>query len=1561
MARQENIRFTFEASSQLPEVIKQLQDINALIKEQTAIFSNYATETNTILKQQIDNEKQYKEVVKQSTQERKTAAQNAKDISAQQKQETLQNIAAQLNLTSAYNGQKGILEELRIQLKNYKIAREQATDPTDVKALTSAIEGTQKQINSLTGATDKFKGSNGFWRDMKSMLIGAFAVNEISNFTAKIFDAQSKVELFKISVNRLFGEVKGGALIEDLKKLIERSPLEFEKATADITNLSYAYKNLGLDSKTLVKDYEALGNAAKGNTEVLNRLVYVYGQVASANKLQGNDIKQFTEAQVPIIQLLEQSLGKTNDEILKMKSDGAITFEMVRKALLDASKAGGIFENAMSSAMDTVKGKVSNFKDSIFFALSNIGNLFSDDAKISIDWATTTIKAMFGTEEATKRTVEVIKDLIGTFLYYNLVVKSGAIALAIETTAMDIATISHGLLLRAKVLLTGESIALTEAMAAEVIASKGATVALDVMTVAEAEAIVATNGLKASFGWLAIALGLAYTAYDIYSTHVDAAKNKKEELNKVTKDAVIPLIAEKEQFNANAKAVLNGNLSLNERNSALKTLKEQYPSNMKGINSLTDADEKLGKVIKATNRDFEIRQRLMLAEAYNEYNQSKLTDLVSKRMEVQNKLKNAQKNQTLTYDIGGNVDIGFDTGAIKKYDQELKAIIAQMGVFTGAMAKNQKVILEQTDLLTYKYEGVNDKIKKAGDAEGKAGKARKEYYNAELLSLKELAQKRVENAEESLRLIEETNSKALNKLKERGAGEIELLVNERVMLEQSKAYYQKDFDAKKSLLEAEKVLALDKAKFEKKSKVDIAEINDDYNDRIAKNRSQLSDKLLIIAEKETDLLLKVRKKEFETEKKYIEDAQQFALDNFNSRANDIKEFLANKEVLTKSAVSLEVEMERELTLNATKQYDERKTLLLQYTNEDYAIRLQVLQDKKAEAQFEIERIKNDLLLTEKQKNEARKNEIANIKDSEKQIQDLTKSHNKILIQIQADAEKARLQIHSQALELILESSSKSFGELSSYLSKYGGEEKKYAAESLKTVSEGFKSMVNIVKKNYQDRIKIIEDSQKYEQELIQRGVAKEEAARQANAKKSQDLQVAQQASIISAVTGLMESGFRLAENLLKNHYQNKLNKISNEVKKEQDLLQKNYDKQTKSLEDSYKKQQDDLKAHYDEMQRIRDEAYHVEQSNIDGNLEQAKIKLLNSASEQLSALISNKEELAKVNTKYDHQNLVLQQAYNDALTNGTAEQLANAGAILAKGLAEVANNRQKDLANLVENGDAKNAVLESTENRLWDIQTLYEGKKLADQQAYDNKRLADQKAYDEQRIANDKLYNDTKIQIEKEFIHRKWELSVKQFEAEKANRLAQAKIEVLLAGLKGNIFDKVAAFFVYGSILKAIESELPPPEPSFRVGTSRITDKVMGKSPDGRTNGYIAEVHKDEAILTAEQNKAIGYIGGERLVKIVQEHRIMQDINKERVLNYNTTRMISHKDAIFHNTISTEKIESLLAKVSTKLDNVNTTLSNLPKTEINHDERGTTSRTITKNRIIKQIGNRVKV
>lgn len=200
---------------------------------------------------------------------------------------------------------------------------------------------------------------------------GAIAFGSLAFMTKGIIAAGANFEQTQIAFETMLGSAQTAKkVLADLSKFAQQTPFE-------LPQLEEASKRLlayGTTADDLIPTLQMLGDISAGvGMDKLPQLILAFGQVQAATKLTGAELRQFSEAGVPLLGALAAELGKTEAEIVEMVSDGAIGFDTMKAALAGLSGEGGKFFNLMDKQSQSLGGLWSNLKDQITFTARAIG------------------------------------------------------------------------------------------------------------------------------------------------------------------------------------------------------------------------------------------------------------------------------------------------------------------------------------------------------------------------------------------------------------------------------------------------------------------------------------------------------------------------------------------------------------------------------------------------------------------------------------------------------------------------------------------------------------------------------------------------------------------------------------------------------------------------------------------------------------------------------------------------------------------------------------------------------------------------------------------------------------------------------------------------------------------------------------------------------------------------------------------------------------------------------------------------------------------------------------
>lgn len=197
--------------------------------------------------------------------------------------------------------------------------------------------------------------------------------------------AAADTEETMISFETMLGSAENAKrFYEDLVNFAKRTPFEL-KGLEESSKKLLAF---GFTQDEVVPNLKALGDIAAGvGAEKLPNLILAFGQVKAATRLTGMELRQFTEAGVPLLDELAKQFGVTAGQVQEMVSEGQVGFPAVQQALQSLTQDGGRFNNLMDKQADSLNGMISNLKDAWDVFLRGEGQALIDWGKQFIGFA----------------------------------------------------------------------------------------------------------------------------------------------------------------------------------------------------------------------------------------------------------------------------------------------------------------------------------------------------------------------------------------------------------------------------------------------------------------------------------------------------------------------------------------------------------------------------------------------------------------------------------------------------------------------------------------------------------------------------------------------------------------------------------------------------------------------------------------------------------------------------------------------------------------------------------------------------------------------------------------------------------------------------------------------------------------------------------------------------------------------------------------------------------------------------------------------------------------------
>lgn len=249
--------------------------------------------------------------------------------------------------------------------------------PLDFEALLTTrdfeqgIRNIENQIRNLTQQTERETSQmDSLFRNLATGIGAYFSVQALQGFTQQLINVRGEFQKTEIAFATMLGsQEKAQNLMAEMVDLAAKTPFGLQEISEGAKQL-LAFQ---IPAEEVVDTLTRMGNIAAGLGVPLSRIQLVFGQVRAKGKLMGDDLRQFTEAGIPIVGELAKKLNTTTSEIYNMVSAGKIGFNDVKEVLFNMTNEGGLFFNLMEKQSASLSGQIANLQDALDQMFNKIG------------------------------------------------------------------------------------------------------------------------------------------------------------------------------------------------------------------------------------------------------------------------------------------------------------------------------------------------------------------------------------------------------------------------------------------------------------------------------------------------------------------------------------------------------------------------------------------------------------------------------------------------------------------------------------------------------------------------------------------------------------------------------------------------------------------------------------------------------------------------------------------------------------------------------------------------------------------------------------------------------------------------------------------------------------------------------------------------------------------------------------------------------------------------------------------------------------------------------------
>lgn len=592
-------------------------------------------------------------------QQARLAQQQFNDAAKQQAQADVSGLIGMKGQQTTLNELKNYANELKRTMANL--------DPKsqEWKKLNDIYKQTNREIKNIQNSMKDVQKQSRSLMDISGQLARrlalVFSVSQITGYVKKLIEVRGEFELQQRSLQAILqNKDEANRIWQQTVDLAVRSPFRVKELVSYTKQLA-AYR---IESEKLFETNKMLADISAGLGVDMQRLILAFGQVRSAAYLRGTELRQFTEAGIPILEQLAQYFTELEGravsvgDVFERVSKRMVSFADVEEIFKRMTSEGGTFYRMQEIQAETLQGQISNLKDSVDIMLNDIGKAHQDTLASSVAF---------------------VRSIVQNWRL---------LATAIQQAGFALAGFSAVKIIRA-LRLTGD--ALVEAT----VKARGLTAATAKLKLSMKDL---GKWIKAHPAFFAVGLIASAThALIQYGKSVDAMNEKYDEMsqrelrrvdtlkelneqaeknNQAIKDAIAEQDNASEGTDEYATAEDNLSRARGKNISLLERLKKEYPEVYASITKQEDGTVDLTKAIEEQNRVAQ-RQIALQQQAKGGWFQESLTKNYEDAVEaLGNYQSSLDKVAVATYEMRQNLSMALSSEQITQEEYDAISSIA---------------------------------------------------------------------------------------------------------------------------------------------------------------------------------------------------------------------------------------------------------------------------------------------------------------------------------------------------------------------------------------------------------------------------------------------------------------------------------------------------------------------------------------------------------------------------------------------------------------------------------------------------------------------------------------------------------------------------------------------------------------------------------------------------------------------------------------------------------------------------------------------------------------------
>lgn len=327
--------------------------------------------------------------------------------------QALQKAGYKYNTTASDVRQQRILD---IQAKMAERAALAEQRLTNARMQAARASGTHNA--AMTKENTALSSQSRIARELKNQIANVYSIYTLERFVRGLYTIGGEFQKQHIALTSILGDsMKAETIFNRIKDLAVVSPFQFKELASYTKQLS-AYS---IPYEELYDTTKRLADISAGVGVDMGRIILAYGQVRSAAFLRGQELRQFTEAGIPLVDELAKRFTKLTGvvtsagDVFDKISRKEVSFGMVKDVLWELTNEGGKFYNMQEALAESLAGKWSNLQDAWDVMMADIAEGNSGVLSDSLEILTKLMKHW-------KAVAAILSSLVGAYGFYKTAV-----------------------------------------------------------------------------------------------------------------------------------------------------------------------------------------------------------------------------------------------------------------------------------------------------------------------------------------------------------------------------------------------------------------------------------------------------------------------------------------------------------------------------------------------------------------------------------------------------------------------------------------------------------------------------------------------------------------------------------------------------------------------------------------------------------------------------------------------------------------------------------------------------------------------------------------------------------------------------------------------------------------------------------------------------------------------------------------------------------------------------------------------------------------------------------